>query len=91
MGFLDDVKGKAQGLKDKATGKLKEHEEQIEEGLDKAAGFVDAKTGGKYSEKITSATDKTKDAIGKLADEGDQPPTDEHPHSEDAKPDDPAQ
>ena len=71
MGFLDDAKDKAKGLKNKATGLLKEHEEQIDEKVDKAAKFVDDKTGQKYTDKIESATSKTKDALGKVTDEGD--------------------
>ena len=59
MGFLDNAK-------DKLSKAVDEHGDKIEDGLDKAAGFVDDKTGGKHADKISSATDKAKDALDKL-------------------------
>lgn len=50
-------------IKDKASDLLSEHGDKIEEGLDKAADFVDDKTGGKHSEHIDAAVDKAKDFI----------------------------
>lgn len=50
-------------IKDKASEMLSEHGDKIEEGLDKAADFVDDKTGGKFSDKIDSGVDKAKDFI----------------------------
>ncbi|MGH8829376.1 MAG: antitoxin [Jiangellaceae bacterium] len=50
-------------IKDKASELLSEHGDKIEEGLDKAADFVDDKTGGKHSEHIDAAVDKAKDFI----------------------------
>ena len=38
---------------------------------DETRKFVDEKTGQKYTDKIESATSKTKDALGKVTDEGD--------------------
>ena len=67
MGLLDKLKG----AKGKVGGKVAEHGEQIEGGLDKAAGFINDKTGGKYADKIEGATDKAKDALGKLDEDGD--------------------
>lgn len=59
MGLLDKLKG----AKDTAKEKVAERSDQIGSGIDKAAGFVDKKTGGKYHDKIESATGKAKDAI----------------------------
>lgn len=59
MGLMDKLKG----AKDTAKDKVAERSDKIGSGIDKAAGFVDKKTGGKYHDKIESATTKAKDAI----------------------------
>ena len=64
MGFLDKVKGKATEMVDK-------HGEQIADGMDKAAGVVDKRTKGKYSDKIRTGNQKAKDALDKLDDKND--------------------
>jgi len=64
MGFLDKLKSKATEVVDK-------HGEQISDGLDKAAGVVDKKTKGKYSDTIKSGNQKAKDALDKLDDKND--------------------
>lgn len=61
MGFLDKLTGKG-GLKDKATDFAKKHDDQIDQGIDKAAGFADKRTKGKYTAKIDDAAEKAKDA-----------------------------
>lgn len=55
MGLLDTIKGALQGKS-----------EQVKSGIDKAAGVVDDKTGGKHTDKIDDAVDKAKDIIDKL-------------------------
>ena len=64
MGFLDKLKGKATEMVDK-------HGEQIADGMDKAAGVVDKRTKGKYSDKIRTGNQKAKDALDKLDDKND--------------------
>ena len=64
MGFLDKLKSKATEVVDK-------HGEQIAEGMDKAAGVVDKKTKGKYSDKIATGNQKAKDALDKLDNKND--------------------
>ena len=64
MGFLDK-------LKSKATEAVDKHGEQIAGGLDKAAGVVDKKTKGKYSDKIRTGNQKAKDALDKLDNKND--------------------
>ncbi len=59
VGFLDDAKKKLGDAVD-------EHGEKIEQGIDKAAQFADDKTGGKHSDKIAGASEKTMDALDKL-------------------------
>jgi MT0933-like antitoxin protein len=59
MGFLDK-------LKRQATKAVDEHGNQIAQGIDKAAGIADKKTGGKYKDKLGMGAEKTKDALDKL-------------------------
>ena len=59
MGFLDDAKAKL-------TKAVDTHGEKIGEGIDKAAGMVDDKTGGKHTDKIAKATSKARDALDSL-------------------------
>lgn len=47
--------GGVMGLLDKAKQLVGEHDEQVKEGIDKAADVVDEKTGEKYTEKIEDA------------------------------------
>lgn len=64
MGLLDRFKKKAEDAKDVAG----DHAEQVEGAIDKAADFVDDKTGGKHTDKIEGAAEKAKDAVEKLTD-----------------------
>lgn len=66
MGLMDRLKGAKDTAKEKVAGRS----DQIGSGIDKAAGFVDKKTGGKYHDKIESATGKAKDAIPSNDDNG---------------------
>jgi hypothetical protein len=63
MGFMDRVKGLMGG-----------HKDQVEQGIDKAAGIVDKKTGGSHHDQIASAAEKTKEETDKLGDGGPSPP-----------------
>ena len=73
MGFLDKFKGKG-GLKDKAVDLAKEHDDKIDQGIDKAAAAADKATKGKYTEKIDGAAEKAKDAYEKPQDQQQSPP-----------------
>jgi hypothetical protein len=57
------------------------HGDKIESAVDKAATFVDEKTKGKYSEKITAVADKAKETVEKLGSEHPQadPPAGQPP------------
>ncbi|MGW7067965.1 antitoxin [Streptomyces sp. NPDC054855] len=67
MGFLQNLKSKLAPAKDKVAGLAQQHGDKIDQGLDKAAKVVDAKTKGKYSDKIQTGTGKAKDAVDRLA------------------------
>jgi ElaB/YqjD/DUF883 family membrane-anchored ribosome-binding protein len=63
MAILDKVKSMLRGKGDKAKG-----------GIEKVAKVVDDKTKGKYSEKIENVTEKAKDVVDKLDEEGGKNP-----------------
>ncbi|GGM73194.1 hypothetical protein GCM10012275_49770 [Longimycelium tulufanense] len=52
-------------LKELVTGR----EQQVKEGVDKAADIADEKTGGKYTDQIDTARDKIGEQLG-----GNEPP-----------------
>jgi len=66
MGFLDDMKGKAEELKNKAEEFAREHSDQIEQGLQKAGDFAKQRFG--HEEQVDKAVHKAKEFLG-----GDQP------------------
>lgn len=51
---------------DKAKDLASEHEEEVSEGIDRAAEMADEKTEGKYSEQIDEGAEKAKDFVGGL-------------------------
>ncbi|REK17643.1 MAG: antitoxin [Actinobacteria bacterium] len=53
---------------DKAKDLASENADSVKEGIEKAADFVDDKTGGEYSEQIDTGADKAKEAVDKLDD-----------------------
>jgi hypothetical protein len=62
MSFFDKFKKKAADV-------AEDHEETIDDGIDKAADFADDKTGGKHTDKIEMGADKAKDFVEDLAEE----------------------
>ena len=58
MGFLDKFKGRSEKIKDLA----REHDDKIDDAIDKVADLADDATKHKYSDQIDSAADKAKDA-----------------------------
>ncbi len=65
MGLLDKLKG----LMGKAGDLAEQHEEKIDDAVDKAADFADDKTGGKHSDTIDKAAEGVKGAVDKLKDD----------------------
>ena len=51
------------GIFDKAKDLVGEHNEQIDQGIDKAADVVDEKTGGSHTEEIDQGADVVKGAL----------------------------
>ena len=74
MGFLDNLKKKAPGLKEKAADLAATQNAKIDQGIDKAAGMASKATKGKYDAKIDGAAGKAKEAADKLAEEGRKKP-----------------
>ena len=64
MGFLDNLKGKAQQAVD-------QHGDKITRGIDQAATAADKKTKGKYSRHISTGSSKAKQALERLDDKRD--------------------
>ena len=57
------------GIMDKVKGLLGQHEEKVDDAIDKAADLADDKTDGKHTDKIDAAADKAKDVVEGLADD----------------------
>ena len=57
------------GFMDKVKGLLGQHEEKVDDAIDKAADVADEKTGGEHTDKIETAADKAKDVVEDLADD----------------------
>ncbi|WP_410668231.1 antitoxin [Amycolatopsis sp. cmx-4-68] len=62
-----------EALKGKAEEALREHNDQIEQGLDKAADFAKSKFTG-HDEQIDSGIEKAKSFLDKFDDKPDTPP-----------------
>ncbi|WP_406281662.1 antitoxin [Embleya sp. NBC_00896] len=65
--------GVFENLKTKAGDLLGQHGDKADKGVDKAAEVADRKTGGKHTDKIRDASDKTKEALGKAGEPSDAP------------------
>jgi hypothetical protein len=57
MGFLDDAAAKAKDLAD-------QHDEQVDDAIEKAGDLVDEKTGDKYADKVDQGQDFLQDKTG---------------------------
>jgi exonuclease VII small subunit len=67
MGLLDDLKKKLPELQGSVEKLAEEHDDEIKDGLDQAASFVDEKTGGKHRDTIDQGLAKAKDTVDDLA------------------------
>lgn len=70
MGLLDDAKDKLGDAVEKAKDAVDEHADQIDDGIEKLAGYVDQRTGGKHTDKIDKAAGQARKLVEKL-DRGD--------------------
>jgi hypothetical protein len=70
---FDEFADRATELADKATDRARglaaEHNDKIDAKLDRAAGFLDEKTGGKYSDKIGTGVGRAKDGLDRFAEQ----------------------
>ncbi len=57
---------------DKAKDALRDHDDKVDQGLDKAGDVADDKTGNKYSDKIDSGTDKAREGLDRFTGGDDQ-------------------
>lgn len=73
MSIFDELKGKAEGLKEKAGELLHEHSDKVGGAIDNAGDFIDEKTGGKFAEHVDKVQDGAKGFLNK--DEGNGTPT----------------
>ena len=58
------------GFLDKARDAADQHDDKVDQGLEKAGDFADQKTGGGHSEQVDRAVDQAQQRTG----EGDQQP-----------------
>jgi hypothetical protein len=76
---LDEFSDRATELAARARVRARdlaaEHNDQIDEKLDRAAGFLDEKTGGKYSARIGTGLDRAKQSLERfVAERGERRP-----------------
>ncbi|MQA02313.1 MAG: hypothetical protein GEV07_06155 [Streptosporangiales bacterium] len=57
-------------IRDGLTEQTAKHEDTIKSKLDKMTGYLDEKTGHKYSAKLDKAGERLADGVGKVADQG---------------------
>lgn len=62
------------GIFDKAKDLLNQHPDKVEQGLDRAAGLADQKTGGKHADKIDKGVSVAKDKLGDFLRKDTPPP-----------------
>jgi hypothetical protein len=60
---MDDIRKKAEHV-------AEQHGDKIVDGIDKAAGLAEKKTGGKHTDKIETGAKKAKEAVRKLGERG---------------------
>jgi hypothetical protein len=69
---LNEFGDRANELADKATERARElvseHNDKIDDRLDRAAGFLDEKTRGKYSARIDAGVERTKNGLDRFGD-----------------------
>jgi uncharacterized protein YjbJ (UPF0337 family) len=68
--LIDKAKGAADRVGEKVKDVFSDHGDKIDGAVDKAGGFVDDKTKGKFSEHIEKVQDAAHGAVDKLAGEG---------------------
>jgi hypothetical protein len=75
VSVFDELKGKAGGLKDKAAGLVGENSDKIKGAVGSAGGFIDAKTGGKYSKQVDGLQAKASGFVDSFGERDGQAPS----------------
>ncbi|MDO5744261.1 MAG: antitoxin [Micrococcaceae bacterium] len=70
MSVFDELKGKADGLKEKASELIHDNAEKLGGAIDSAGDFIDEKTGGKFAEHVDKVQDGAKNLLNKNEDDG---------------------
>jgi MT0933-like antitoxin protein len=73
--FVAEVDKVAHEAKDKAAEYADDNRGRFREGLDKVGAKIDERTDGKYHDKVTKATQKLDEGVGKLAEQRHGGPT----------------
>lgn len=60
-------------IKDKITDAVSDNSEKIQDGLDKAADFIDDKTGGRFSDQIDTGQEKASEFLDKIDGDDEDP------------------
>lgn len=63
---FDELKGKVEGLAQKAGEFVSQNPDQVSDGIDKAGDFIDQKTGGKFADKVDGLQDGAKNFLNNL-------------------------
>lgn len=66
MSLLDELKGKAEELKDKTGDLAGDGAEKLRGTVESIGDFVDGKTDGKYSEKVQNLKEAANDLLNKV-------------------------
>lgn len=66
MSLLDKLKTTALQAKDKAVEAVDDHAPQIKDGIGKAGDYVDKKTKGKYTDKVSKGTQQAHAVVDKI-------------------------
>ncbi|MDF3302631.1 antitoxin [Streptomyces tropicalis] len=69
MSLRDEMKAGLDRARHTVADLAHRHEDRIGHGLDRAAEFVDARTGGKYGTRLQAGAGKAKEAVARLAHE----------------------
>lgn len=68
MGLLDKFKKNADELTDKAKGMVHDHNDKVDDGIDKGGDAIDKKTGGKHSDHIDKGVDTAQERLDTFGD-----------------------
>jgi hypothetical protein len=71
----DRMDEQAVDLRARLVEQVDRHEDQINAGLDRAGKFVDAKTGGKYADKVARGKSRLRESLDRLDVDGPHDPS----------------